>query len=324
MKISSKIKKTGNQLYHLILDDGDIHSADIGIEKLIVNTAEGNAIAVESCLYYMPGFMMLNEKVNFQKVDAIDFFVEGEHILISFYEEGNGQIQDHNNGISKDCNAGTIERLYGRQTHLEISSINGVELHRLVFVLSIEFVSELLRHESWAVIDDLFSTRLYFVDRTIKGIFYALLADEFRGLYHRTFLEMKLKELFFVLEAQAMLSDEDRGIPSELYQKLESAKSYLIANFIEAPTIRQLSRIVALNEYMLKKYFKEVFEITIHSLVIKLRMEEAGRLLKENCTVNEMAMRTGYRSVSHFIATFKKYYGKTPMQVGKADHILID
>lgn len=324
MRISSKFKKSGNQLYHLELDDGYHNRAAAGLEKLSVHTGEGNHINVESSLYYMPGFMMLNEKLNLSDEETIEFLVEGEHFLISFYYEGNAQIQDHDQGSVEVYHAGTIERQYGHHGHLEIGSVNGAQLHRLVFVLSLEYVAELLKHESWAVIEDLCAARSYYADRAIKDVFYAVLADELSGLYQRTFFEMKLKELFFFLHAQVRISDEDRGIPTGLYQKLATAKSYLIINFIEAPTIRQLSRIVALNEYTLKKYFKEVFEITIHSFIIKLRMEEAGRLLNENCTVNEMAMRTGYRSVSHFIATFKKYYGKTPMQASRVDQMLVD
>lgn len=324
MKVSSKFKKSGNQLYHLVLDNGYTNRTTVGLEKLSVHTGEGNQIAVESSLYYMPGFVMLNEKLNFSNDDTIEFLVEAEHFLISYYYEGNGQILDHHKDTFEVCNTGTIERSYGQHGHLEIGTVNGTQLQRLVFVLSIEYVSELLQYESWAVIEDLFSTRHYYADRAIKDVFYAILAEEFSGLYQRAFFEMKLKELFFFLHTQVRIPDEDRGVPTELYQKLLTAKAYLIINFIEAPTIRQLSRIVALNEYMLKRYFKEVFEITIHSFIIKLRMEEAGRLLNENCTVNEMAMRTGYRSVSHFIATFKKYYGKTPMQASRADHILID
>ena len=115
--------------------------------------------------------------------------------------------------------------------------------------------------------------------------------------------------------------DGDLHITPEDYKKLAETKSYLIDNFAGPPTIKQLARIVTLNEFKLKNYFKEVFQITIHSFIIKLRMEEANKILAEDHTVNEVALKVGYRSVSHFISMYKSYYGKTPMQANKSKRI---
>ncbi len=52
---------------------------------------------------------------------------------------------------------------------------------------------------------------------------------------------------------------------------------------------------------------------TIRSFIIELRMEKAKSLLG-NHTVSEMAGILGYKSVPHFINTFKKCYGYTPKQ----------
>lgn len=64
----------------------------------------------------------------------------------------------------------------------------------------------------------------------------------------------------------------------------------------------------------LKQGFKQRYNTSIYTYVIKLKMEKAETMLAENHTVKEMAEILGYKSVSHFISTFKKTFGYTPKQ----------
>jgi len=44
-----------------------------------------------------------------------------------------------------------------------------------------------------------------------------------------------------------------------------------------------------------------------------MRLKKAAEIiLKESIGVNEVAYEVGFTSPSHFISSFKKYYGKTP------------
>ena len=70
----------------------------------------------------------------------------------------------------------------------------------------------------------------------------------------------------------------------------------------------------SLNELKLKQQFKIAYGITIYAFVIQLRMEQAQNMLHENYSVSEMSYALGYRSVSHFISTYKQYFGNTPKQ----------
>ena len=96
-------------------------------------------------------------------------------------------------------------------------------------------------------------------------------------------------------------------------EKLKKARAFLMANYKNPPTIKALSRIILLNEVELKKGFKEVYGKTIRAYIIELRMNSASQLIKDH-SVNEAAGILGYKSVPHFIKSFKKYYGVTPKQ----------
>lgn len=105
------------------------------------------------------------------------------------------------------------------------------------------------------------------------------------------------------------------AIQNDMIAKLEAAKAYLVTHHNNPPTIKQLSRIVSLNEFKLKTGFKDTFGSTIHEFITEIRMQRAQKMLSENYQVNEVSAQLGYKGVSHFITSFKKFYGITPKKL---------
>ena len=59
--------------------------------------------------------------------------------------------------------------------------------------------------------------------------------------------------------------------------------------------------------------FKELYGDTIYAYLLDHKMEEARRMLNsQKYNVNEVGLKLGYSTASHFIAAFKKKYGTTP------------
>lgn len=140
-----------------------------------------------------------------------------------------------------------------------------------------------------------------------------------QGALGHYYLLSKLKELFLmthIFRTEKMIPDH---IKSEELQKLEQVKIYLEKHYFENPTIKQLSRIVILNEFKLKNGFKEVYNCTIHSYLTQLRMEHARKMLLDEKPVNDVSSALGYKSVSHFIVSFRKFFGVTPKQISLLD-----
>ncbi|MBE1440971.1 response regulator transcription factor [Paenibacillus sp. OAS669] len=70
---------------------------------------------------------------------------------------------------------------------------------------------------------------------------------------------------------------------------------------------------VGLSDKYLNQLFKEVTGTTIHHSMIRLRMEEAARLLKDpSVKIYEICERIGYSDQDHFRESFKKQFGLTP------------
>ena len=99
----------------------------------------------------------------------------------------------------------------------------------------------------------------------------------------------------------------------ENVNKVRAAKEYLLEDLNNSPTIKQIAKHVALNEYNLKTGFKEIYGKTIHSFLKDYKMTKARELiLLREYQIAEIADQLGYTNVSHFIDAFKKKFGITP------------
>lgn len=99
-------------------------------------------------------------------------------------------------------------------------------------------------------------------------------------------------------------------------QKLFEAKEILDARLDSPPSLKQLSLLIGLNEYKLKKGFKEIFGVTVFGYIHSCRMSLAKKLLLgSDKSAKEIAYETGYSSPQHFSRAFKKEFGITPKRM---------
>ncbi|MFY0629207.1 MAG: helix-turn-helix transcriptional regulator [Flavobacteriaceae bacterium] len=95
--------------------------------------------------------------------------------------------------------------------------------------------------------------------------------------------------------------------------KIRKAKDIIIANIAEPPSLQELANQIGLNIKKLKEGFKQIYGDTVYSFLFDYKMEHARRLLETNQhNVNEVGLKVGYSTASHFIAAFKKKFGTTP------------
>ena len=95
--------------------------------------------------------------------------------------------------------------------------------------------------------------------------------------------------------------------------KIRKAKDIIIARMSEPPSLQELATEIGLNIKKLKEGFKQIYGDTVYSFLFDYKMEHARRLLETNqFNVNEVGLKVGYSTASHFIAAFKKKFGTTP------------
>ena len=81
----------------------------------------------------------------------------------------------------------------------------------------------------------------------------------------------------------------------------------------EPPSLQELADQIGLSLKKLKEGFKQLYGDTVYGYLLEHKMEEARRMLNsQQYNVNEVGLKLGYSTSSHFIAAFKKKYGTTP------------
>lgn len=99
----------------------------------------------------------------------------------------------------------------------------------------------------------------------------------------------------------------------ETVRKIKNAKDYILQHMEAPPTLKELARLMGLNEYQLKAGFKEIYGNTVFGFLLDHKLDSARVLLDSmKFQVAEVAYKIGYTNPSHFIAAFKKKFGVTP------------
>jgi AraC family transcriptional regulator, transcriptional activator of the genes for pyochelin and ferripyochelin receptors len=130
------------------------------------------------------------------------------------------------------------------------------------------------------------------------------------------FLLSKTLELL-VLSVQAHATSKQKR---PLFLKKKSDKEKVIAardmineNLTNPPSLSDVAKTTGLNEYKLKRGFKELFETTVFNYLTNQRLNLALEYLKQSSkTSAEIAFELGYKTPQHFNNAFKKKFGTTP------------
>ncbi len=140
---------------------------------------------------------------------------------------------------------------------------------------------------------------------------------------NQIYLESKILEL---LHTSASL----KGIKDDIYlsQKdiecLYKAKDILLSDIQNPPSLNQLARKSALNEYKLKKGFKYLFGNTVYGFLQIKRLEVAKDLLKTgDINISEASGMVGYKSLGHFSKIFEEYFGISAKEIKKENKQIV-
>jgi AraC family transcriptional activator of pyochelin receptor len=122
---------------------------------------------------------------------------------------------------------------------------------------------------------------------------------------------------FLVLQAEAC---NTALVPSYVYIKTKYdkecivyAREYIMNHLEMPPSLSELAKIIGINEYKLKRGFKEIFNNTVFGYLSDARLDIAKNDLLENKkSAADIASALGYSSPQHFSNAFKKKFGISP------------
>ena len=132
--------------------------------------------------------------------------------------------------------------------------------------------------------------------------------------------ECKMLELMVLLLSQLAGGEckRNKNIPlsADDMERIYAVRDILEQRMDAPPGLSQLSRMTGLNEFKLKRGFRQEFDTTPYGYLRTVRLNTAKQYLeKGDMNVYEACLAVGYSSLSNFIALFKKEFGITPGKV---------
>lgn len=134
------------------------------------------------------------------------------------------------------------------------------------------------------------------------------------GPMQRLMLQSKVLELVALHLGQLQAgTSRAPGLTMAEIGRLNELKAFLDVHFLEDFSLPQLSRLCLLNEFKLKKGFKDLFGTTVFAYLRKLRMDFAVNLLLDSSkSIDHISDMLGYEHSQHFSTAFKRYHGSPP------------
>jgi len=144
------------------------------------------------------------------------------------------------------------------------------------------------------------------LNQSIKTLYFKGKTYELLSLYFNRSEDTNIEQCPFLV-------DETNVI------KIRKAKDIIITRMAEPPTLQELADEIQLSLKKLKEGFKQIYGDSVFSFLFDYKMEVARKLLEsgEN-NVNEVGLKVGYSTASHFISAFKKKYGTTPKKYAQS------
>lgn len=140
----------------------------------------------------------------------------------------------------------------------------------------------------------------YNLNPFIKNLYYKGKGYELLSLYFNANNDANIEQCPFLIDEENVL-------------KIKRAKEIIITNMAEPPGLQELADTIGLSLKKLKMGFKQIYGDTVYGFLFDYKMEYARKLLDSGSyNVNEVGLKIGYSTGSHFIAAFKKKFATTP------------
>jgi|688.fasta_scaffold19277_2 AraC-like DNA-binding protein len=208
---------------------------------------------------------------------------------------------------------------YNPDTDLPFALTLAPETKMVLMTISLQRLHQLFVSDALPILNPANSNQKFYDEKDIPAslmlVLNQLFTIQLSESAQKLFYQGKVYELLSLYfshrqpdsEACPFLKDQ------ETVRKIKQAKDYLLKNMETSPTLKELAKVVSVNEHQLKVGFKEIYGQTVHSFLLDHKLDQSRLLLDSGkYLVNEAAYQIGYNNPSHFIAAFKKKFGVTP------------
>lgn len=268
------------------------------------------------------GFFILKFKNESSDIQLYKREVSSDYIQFHFCAKGSGSFSFNNGNYKLPVAEDTSLLLYNPERDLPIEVAVAGNSWVLSVLLPIKKFHTLFSSEANYItfLSDENKARKYYKDARISPSMAIVLNQLMNYNLHPS-----IKQLYFKGKAYELLSlyfnrEEDIDVEQCPFlvdeanvSKIKKAKEIIISRMAEPPTLQELSDEIQLPLNKLKEGFKQIYGDSVFSFLFDYKMEVARQFLATGAhNVNEVGLKVGYSTSSHFIAAFKKKFGTTP------------
>lgn len=267
-------------------------------------------------------FIFIKSHNEDEDIRLIEKKIDSSFLQFHFAIEGKLDFLFNNGNYSFNISEKRYLTLYNPNKNLPVNMNVNYNSRVISILISIKKFHKLFS-EDGASVDFLNSekgSQKYYKENEISNSMLLILDQMFnyssKSIRKDLYIKAKIYELFsLIFHPKEEISNEQCPfiMNDDHLKKIKLAKKIIIEQFFDPPTLIELSNTVNLSLRKLKEGFKKTYGKPVFQYLIDYKMELATKLLTngEN-NVNEVSLKLGYSTASHFISAFKRRFGVTP------------
>ena len=261
----------------------------------------------------------VNENENTLKLQEA---VSQEFIQFHFCQKGSGYLEFNEGTYQLPLMPKTVNLLYNPSKPLPIDLKLSNYSSVVSLVISIKKFHGLFSEDADHIhfLSPENNTKKYYDTRNITPAMSVVLSQILEAKIHESIKPLYFKGKVYELLSLFFNKNEDTDVEQcpflvdeENVRKIRKAKEIILNQMTEPPTLQGLASEIGLNVKKLKEGFKQIYGETVFGYLLDFKMNEARSMLNtKKYNINEISIKLGYSTSSHFIAAFKKKFGTTP------------
>ena len=267
--------------------------------------------------FYIIRFVNENENtLKFQEA------VSQEFIQFHFCQKGSGSFEFNEGTYQLPLMQKTVNLLYNPSKPLPIDLKLSNNSSVVSLVISIKKFHGLFSEDADHIhfLSPENNTKKYYDTRNITPAMSVVLSQILEAKIHESIKPLYFKGKVYELLSLFFNKNEDTDVEQcpflvdeENVRKIRKAKEIILNQMTEPPTLQGLASEIGLNVKKLKEGFKQIYGDTVFGYLLDFKMNEARSMLDtKQYNINEISIKLGYSTSSHFISAFKKKFGTTP------------
>ena len=267
-------------------------------------------------------FFLLRTTNQNQQPVRIERQVDPQFLQLHFCLKGQVRFLYNQGSYGMDVPGDFSLLLYNPQTHLNVEAEISPDTWLLTILMTIQKFHSLFTSEAAYIpfLSPENQDMKYYQQHPVSPGIAIVLSQLWNEHTHPTVRALyckgkiyELLSLYFNRNPEAQLEQCPFLIDKENIRRIRLAKEIIIERMAEPPSLPELAEEIGLSLRKLKEGFKQIYGDSVYSFLFDYKMETARKMLETGkYNVNEVGLKVGYSTASHFIAAFKKKYTTTP------------